>query len=75
MVTPGNHSLRVTFSAEGNRQVSKAVSLPWDALFSEISAAFTPETSRKKRAGGGVSRLEVTVGRAAPQLPQNIDIK
>ncbi|CAM9827716.1 unnamed protein product [Scytosiphon promiscuus] len=75
MVTPGNHSLRVTFFAEANRKVSKAVSLPWDALFSEISAALTPETSKKKRAGGGVSRLEVTVGRAAPQHPKSIDIK
>lgn len=74
MVTPGNHSLRVTF-AEGSRKASKAVSLPWDALFSEISAAFTPESSKKKRAGGGVSRLDVTVGRVAPQVPKSIDIK
>ncbi|CAM9450348.1 unnamed protein product [Hapterophycus canaliculatus] len=75
MVTPGSHSLRVTFFAEGNRRVSKAVSLPFDALFSEISASFTPEASKKKRAAGRVSRLEVTVGRAPPQLPKSIEIK
>lgn len=44
MVTPYNNDLRVIFVAEGNRTVSKAVHLPHDALLTEISATFTPET-------------------------------
>lgn len=73
MVTPCNNDLRVIFIADGHRTVSKAVHLPYDALFTDISAAFTPETgSEKKKRGGGVSSLEITVGRV---LPKSIDIK
>lgn len=94
MVTPYNNDLRVIVIADGNRTVSKAVKLPCDALFTDISARFTPETvpekgmsdeandrktrgsraaaSGKKTRGGGVSSLEITVGRV---LPKSIDIK
>lgn len=87
MVSPDNNGLRVTFSAEGHRTMSKAVRLPLDALFEDISATFTPEkVSESGRAGGraaasrnkkrrGVSGLEITVGRVAPQLPKSIEIK
>eukprot|EP00752_Nemacystus_decipiens_P012769 g11308.t2 len=52
MVTPYNNDLRVIFFSEGHRTVSKAVHLPCDALFTDISAAFTPETvSEKEREG------------------------
>lgn len=52
MVTPYNNDLRVIFFAEDHRTVSKAVHLPRDALFTNISAAFTPETvSAKDREG------------------------
>lgn len=70
MVTPYNNDLRVIFFGEGHRTVSKAVHLPSDALFTDISATFTPETGSKTR--GGVSGLEITVGRV---LPKSIDIK
>eukprot|EP00903_Cladosiphon_okamuranus_P005716 g5675.t1 len=43
VVTPYNNDLRVIFFAKGNRTVLKAVHLPLDALFTEISATFTPE--------------------------------
>lgn len=96
MVSPANNGLRVTFYAEGHRTVSKAVHLPCDALFTDISAAFTPEAEHKKtregvgdaagdgrasgssaetsgkKTRGGVSGLEITVGRV---LPKSIDIK
>lgn len=96
MVTPYNNDLRVIFFGEGHRTVSKAVHLPRDALFTDISATFTPETApekeregvsdassgRRARGGraatsenqtcGGVSSLEMTVGRV---LPKSIDIK
>lgn len=87
MVTPDNNGLRVAFFGEGNHMVSKAVCLPSDASFSDISARFTPEPRKRGRggaAGGGleggkisrnVAGLEVSVGRAAPQLPKSIEIK
>lgn len=86
VVSPDNNGLRVTFSAEGHRTMSKAVRLPFDALFEDISATFTPElTSERGRGGraansrvakrGGVSGLEITVGRVPPQLPKSIEIK
>ncbi|CAM9245368.1 unnamed protein product [Ectocarpus sp. 12 AP-2014] len=87
MVTPDNNGLRVAFFGEGNHMVSKAVYLPSDASFSDISARFTPEPRKRGRggaAGGGleggkksrnVAGLEVAVGRAAPQLPKSIEIK
>lgn len=91
MVTPDNNGLRVAFFGEGNHMVSKAVCLPSDASFSDISARFTPEPRSKRGRGGAaagddvegrgakksrnVSGLEVAVGRAAPQLPKSIEIK
>ena len=48
MVTPYNNDLRVIFFAEDHRTVSKAVHLPRDALFTDISAAFTPEAASEK---------------------------
>lgn len=99
-MTPYNNDLRVIFSTDGNRTVSKAVRLPRDALFTDISASFTPDTetepekekgregtsdascdrkargSRAAKSGkktrGGVSSLDISVGRV---LPKSIDIK
>ena len=72
MVTPFNNDLRVIIFAEDHRTVSKAVHLPRDALFTDISAAFTPDTVASNKEREGVSSLEITVGRV---LPKSIDIK
>lgn len=81
-VTP-DKAIRVNFSPDGRRSVSKYVRLPWDASLSEISAKFKEDESRQRgggkkasRTGGDVSRLTVTVGRKAPPpQPNMIDIE
>lgn len=86
-ITPDN-ALRVSFSAEGRRSISKDVRLPADALFSEISAKFEAEEegeegSKGKETGseevvaavvGGVSGLKVSVGKALPPQPKRVNI-
>lgn len=70
--------------------MSKDVRLPKDALLSEISAKFeaedTVETEKNVESGetsgeapastggGGVSSLEVTVGKAVPPQPKQVEI-
>ncbi len=73
---------------KGGPSVYKNVFLPKDALTSEISAKFEAEQSDEKegskeeRGGvasgaereGAVSGVEVSVGRAVPPQPKNIEI-
>ncbi len=88
-VNPDN-SLRVTASApatNGGSSIYKNVFLPKDALTSEISAKFEAEQSDEKEGSkeeggvargaereGAVSGVEVSVGRAVPPQPKNIEI-
>ena len=88
-VNPDN-SLRITGSApaaEGGPSFDRNVFLPKDAVTSEISAKFETEQSDKNEgneedggvafgveSAGAVSGVEVTVGRAIPPPPKNIEI-
>ena len=76
-------TLRVSYSAEGQRSFSKDVRLPNDADLSQISAQF--EAEHEERGGGGsgassvavgaVSGLEITVQKAAVPDPKIVDIQ
>lgn len=55
MVSPDNNGLHVTFSAEGHRTMSKAVRLPFDALFEDISATFSPEKATTSSSSSSAS--------------------
>lgn len=77
-ITPDN-ALRVSFSAEGRRSLSKEVRLPEDALVSETSAKFEAEDHQEEDEGEpgsevGVASLTVSVGKAVPPQPRRVDI-
>lgn len=72
-------TLRVTLTRPGRRAISKEVRLPWDAVYSEVSARFNVEEATEGQGGpaaskAAVSGLEVVVGRADAAESRQIEI-